>query len=104
MPTIEELANTLTNARAEYYAGRDSGLTDDEYDALERKLKKLNPGHPLLKTVGAPAENTLRKVKQAAAEVEIEFTTTSKDESHQTGIGRTNILCHDHTHTSPEVL
>jgi DNA ligase (NAD+) len=61
---MTDLAAQLARARADYYAGKPT-LSDEAYDALEAALKKSDPDNPLLKTVGAPASNTLKKVAHA---------------------------------------
>ena len=60
-----ELALLIAEARANYYRGRPT-ISDDQYDVLEAQLKDQDPDHPLLKTIGAPPSNTLKKVKHAS--------------------------------------
>lgn len=57
-----DLAIQLAQARVLYYRGRPS-MDDATYDALEAKLKKIDPNNPLLKTVGAAPDPLLKKVK-----------------------------------------
>jgi DNA ligase (NAD+) len=51
---VEELGEQLAEHRARYYEGRPA-VSDAAYDALEDELRKLDPTHPLLAKVGAPA-------------------------------------------------
>jgi len=54
---IEHLATELRRHRAAYYAG-EPAISDEEFDALEDRLRKLAPKHPVLGEVGArPAES-----------------------------------------------
>lgn len=48
-----------------YYRGKPIA-SDDEFDALRTKLKKYEPDHAVLKEIGAPPCNTLKKVKHRA--------------------------------------
>ncbi len=52
-PRIASLAAALRHHRALYYAGTPE-LGDDEFDALEDRLRQLAPDHPVLAEVGAP--------------------------------------------------
>lgn len=49
-----KLVSRLENAQAAYYNGTPI-LSDAAYDALEDKLRTLNPDHPFLSKIGAPA-------------------------------------------------
>lgn len=60
--TVIQIAAIVADARRHYYRGEPI-MSDADYDALEHDLKKLDPDNPVLKTVGAPADNTLSKVK-----------------------------------------
>jgi DNA ligase (NAD+) len=51
---IRELRNQIIKAKQAYYYGGRPILSDEQYDALEDKLRELNPSDPLLATVGAP--------------------------------------------------
>lgn len=55
------LAKKIVAARKAYYAGNPI-MSDDEFDALERRLRKVAPDHAVLKQVGAAA-NSLAPVK-----------------------------------------
>jgi DNA ligase (NAD+) len=59
---VEELAAKILVARDEYYNGTPS-MTDDEYDAIEFELRKLDADHEVLKKVGAEPTSTWPKVK-----------------------------------------
>ncbi len=62
---IEELADLLREASAAYYGGDDSTMSDAEFDRLKDELEELDPKHPFLAEVGAPADSALTKVKHA---------------------------------------
>lgn len=49
---IEDLAAKIRRARIDYYAGTPK-LSDDAFDALEDRLRRLDPEHPALREVGA---------------------------------------------------
>ncbi len=57
---IAELAKLLPKYKDAYYNGTPL-VTDAAYDALEDELRELNPNHPLLISVGAPAAVTAWK-------------------------------------------
>jgi len=59
---IEKLAKKLKKAQDAYY-NKSPILTDSEYDRLYLTLKEWDPNHPVLKNVGAPPSNHLKKVK-----------------------------------------
>lgn len=59
----EIIAQRLKKAAEDYHGGRDSGITDAEYDALLEHLEDISPNHPLLKTVGAPIPSDSSKIK-----------------------------------------
>jgi DNA ligase (NAD+) len=50
---IQALRSQILSAREAYYSKGTSPLSDDEYDALEEKLRILSPQDPLLKEVGS---------------------------------------------------
>lgn len=52
--TIVNIANLITKAKQAYYFSGQEIISDAEYDALEDELAKLDPDHPILKSVGAP--------------------------------------------------
>lgn len=68
-----ELRDTLTRASYDYYVRDRPTLSDPEYDALFRELKKLEEEHPDLRTpdsptlrVGAPPASQLEKTTHLA--------------------------------------
>src|SRR5689334_6297 len=54
---VAELAKLLVKYKDAYYNGEPL-VSDAAYDALEDELRELDPGHELLKSVGAPAAVT----------------------------------------------
>lgn len=52
-PDPDELAEFLNRAKIVYYNTANPIITDDEFDILEEKLRKLAPKHPFLSKVGA---------------------------------------------------
>jgi len=62
MPTeIEMIRQTMEEARKAYYEG-EAIMTDDEYDALEEKLRSLDKTDSLLSAVGtAPSGSIWQK-------------------------------------------
>lgn len=59
---IESVASQLRAMSVAYYRGQPIA-SDEEFDALRAKLKKYAPDHAVLKEIGAPPCNTLKKVK-----------------------------------------
>jgi len=57
---VDKLANQILVARDEYYNGTPS-MSDDEYDALESELRKLDADHQVLKRVGAEPASAWEK-------------------------------------------
>jgi len=54
----EQLRQRIREAREKYYReGKESGFTDETFDALEEELRKIDPEDPLLKQVGHPTQN-----------------------------------------------
>ena len=51
--TIQELVNYLIDAKRKYYAGQ-AEITDERFDQLEEKLRRLDPNNPYFLQVGAP--------------------------------------------------
>lgn len=49
---IEELAELILLHKKNYYSGNKQ-IEDEEYDAMEAELKKLDPDHPVLSVVGS---------------------------------------------------
>jgi len=62
---IDELAELLREASAAYYGGEASIMSDAEFDLLKDELEELDPKHPFLAEVGAPADSVLTKVKHS---------------------------------------
>jgi len=50
---IKEIVEILSKAKDAYYNGRDSGMTDREFDQLEDKLRELDSKNPYFVRVGA---------------------------------------------------
>lgn len=48
---IEQLASLILYHKMLYYKGK-STISNEEFDALEAKLKSLSPHHPVLDFVG----------------------------------------------------
>lgn len=59
----KELVEILRSASVAYYVDSAPELSDSEYDNLRNELEELDPSNDFLKEVGAPASNTLSKVK-----------------------------------------
>lgn len=61
---VTAIAQQLREANWVYYAGG-TPMADEDYDNLKRKLRALDPEHPLLAEVGAPVNPTsgLQKAK-----------------------------------------
>lgn len=51
---IDELALQITAASEAYY-NEEALITDEDFDALQDRLRSLSPSHPVLRLVGAPA-------------------------------------------------
>ncbi len=49
----KELADLIIYHKQKYYAGEPE-ISDAAYDALEEKLRQINPNHPVLSIVGTP--------------------------------------------------
>ncbi len=56
MKEIKKLENAILKHKALYYQGR-AEISDHEYDALEEKLKKIDPENPVLSLVGTRVTN-----------------------------------------------
>ena len=52
-PEIQKLANDILFHKKKYYNG-EPVISDPEYDALEEKLRQLDPSNPVLFIVGSP--------------------------------------------------
>lgn len=62
--SVEELAKFLNEANIAYRNTSKPLISDDTYDLLEERLRKLDPKHPFLKKIGAvPADDIGNKVK-----------------------------------------
>jgi NAD-dependent DNA ligase len=60
-PLLETLVLKIKEARDQYYNGTPT-LSDSEYDALEDKLRELDPQNPLLQDeIGAKPQGTWPK-------------------------------------------
>jgi NAD-dependent DNA ligase len=56
---IKKLVGILSNASKRYYSeAADSPLEDSEYDALQERLRQLDPSNPELTRVGAKPAQT----------------------------------------------
>jgi NAD-dependent DNA ligase len=53
---MEAIVSRLEAAADAYYNGKESQLSDDEFDALKDQLAKMDIKHPFLKKVGAPPQ------------------------------------------------
>lgn len=51
--TEKHMADLIVYHKRRYYAGNPL-VSDYAFDALEARLKEVNPDHPVLQTVGAP--------------------------------------------------
>lgn len=68
MTEVQTLASKLQKAREAYYGTGSPIMSDAEYDALEDKLRALDPDNYVLRMVGAPpGENGWEKVKHSVA-------------------------------------
>ena len=61
MRPVKELERKILRHKAYYYQGRPE-ISDDEYDRLEEKLRKIDPGNPVLSIVGV-RPNSSQKIK-----------------------------------------
>jgi DNA ligase (NAD+) len=92
-PTISDLERRILAARHAYYNGRDSGLTDHEFDAHENDLRRIAPEHPLLQAVGAPVP-VLTKVKHKIhMGSQLKLNTIPEFEDWFDDLGRPETLC-----------
>lgn len=64
MNRVTELAALLRQYKEAYYNGEPL-VTDAAYDELEDELRRLEPGHPLLTSVGAPPVEEWPKARHA---------------------------------------
>lgn len=59
---VAKLAKKILHHKKLYYQGSPE-VSDQVYDRLEDELRKLDPKHPVLQTVGTESQSTLAKVK-----------------------------------------
>ena len=52
--TVEQLAAQIEYHTRKYWEEAEPEISDDDYDALVRRLTELAPDHPLLQAVNAP--------------------------------------------------
>ena len=60
--TIEQLAAQIEYHNRKYWEEAEPEISDDDYDALVRRLTELAPDHPLLQAVNAPVVASSGKV------------------------------------------
>lgn len=65
MSTPPEIVTLLKEASAAYYNGGPLKMDDDTFDALQDKLRELDPDNPYLSTVGAPPTGDVVKLPYA---------------------------------------
>ena len=70
---IMSLATELMRHKRLYYRGTPE-ISDDAYDSLEMKLKKLSPNHPVLSFVGTDSPITTKKVSHGKAMLSLQKT------------------------------
>lgn len=63
--TEDELVELLFSARDAYYNGLEPIMSDDQFDNLEEKLKKINPENSYFKKIGIETEDDQEKVTHA---------------------------------------
>jgi len=51
MPNVDELISKIIKASQSYYSG-EAIIDDKEFDSTVEELRKLNPNHPILNTIG----------------------------------------------------
>jgi len=68
---VDELARLIRHHRDRYYNDQPE-ITDDAYDALEAKLRQLDPDHPVLAEVGAPVGSPTQPAPTGTEDPEIE--------------------------------
>jgi len=78
--TFGELTKKIEEARLAYYGPGQPIMTDSEYDRLEEELRKAEPEHWLLKSVGAPpGDNGWEKVKHSVVMGSLNKAQTSEE-------------------------
>lgn len=75
---IELLASEIFKHKKFYYGG-ERKISDEEYDLLEEKLKKLAPDHPVLSFVGSEVVNSNLKVEHAVKMLSLDKTYSKDD-------------------------
>jgi DNA ligase (NAD+) len=58
-----DLLKKLLELKENYYQGKGSSLSDQEYDALEEMFKNLEPNHPFFSTVGYNSPSIWKQTK-----------------------------------------
>ena len=53
---VKKLVDELNSYRIKYYNGEDTGITDEEFDFKERRLKELDPNNEYFYQVGAKTQ------------------------------------------------
>ena len=53
---VKKLVDELNSYRMKYYNGEDTGVTDEEFDFKERRLKELDPNNQYFYQVGAKTQ------------------------------------------------
>ncbi len=85
---ILELEKIILKHKELYYSGK-AEISDEKYDQLENKLKKLDPNNPVLSIVGHKLENFSDKVEHAKKMLSLDKTYSEDDlkkwvEKHKT--------------------
>jgi DNA ligase (NAD+) len=75
---VEALAAQIRAHRAAYYRG-EPDIEDEEFDALEDRLRALAPNHPVLAEVGATPESEPRDGSVPRSELQAERTRDAED-------------------------
>ncbi len=78
MKTIQDLEKDILKHKELYYSGKAS-ISDEKYDQLENKLKKLDPENPVLKIVGHKLESFTDKVGHQHKMLSLEKTYSEDD-------------------------
>ena len=60
--TVEQLAEQIEYHNRKYWEEAEPEISDDDYDALVRRLTELAPDHPLLQAINAPTVASSGKV------------------------------------------
>lgn len=59
---IDQIVDRLRHARRLYYSGAQTSMTDAQYDALEDRLRELDPDNAFFRGVGFAASDAFEKV------------------------------------------